>query len=337
MVYNTHLLENSDLLEFVEEQLNTNNVKTITDTEMAISLYEFQRFMIEQDTHVFMELNYGFVNEDAKEVAKKVWESIKKIFQRIIDLLGKVKDYVFGIKNRLKVLKEKLDAKIQAKKYSKSEMLVLKNAMKANPDLELTKIVVSKEALNFVESYVPLSKCQTLSTVISAIGEYVKFCMSNKDGNFEDGAFEKNCPSFAKIEKMCNGDKDSLLSMICKEANLPENMESETEHINISEKCNIKEFANKYYQNASKLERAAASNINKDDDTDFNKVLTQQFEQLKKVNQSTELYKDTSISLMKLITSVMTVIQFRSKLYMGILAACAAFCQNMIKCCEATE
>ena len=88
-------MEDCDLLEAVEIQLEQNKVieNYVTESELMISLYENQRILIEQDTNIFMILNYQPVTEG---VIETIVEAIKKLFKRIKELIEKFINFITG-------------------------------------------------------------------------------------------------------------------------------------------------------------------------------------------------------------------------------------------------
>lgn len=90
-------LEDGDLLENVNISNEINNLdildEYISESDMMIALYEHQRFMIEQDTHIFMELNYEVVNEG---VLKKIGDAIMHVINKIKELITKFINFITG-------------------------------------------------------------------------------------------------------------------------------------------------------------------------------------------------------------------------------------------------
>lgn len=93
-------LENGDLLENVEITNEINALEMfdnfITESEMLCSIYEHQRFIIEQDTQVFMNLKYDNSEVITESVFSKIWEGVKAILKKIKDLIMKFINFITG-------------------------------------------------------------------------------------------------------------------------------------------------------------------------------------------------------------------------------------------------
>lgn len=90
------LLESCNLYSIFSE--NTETVlesfnEIITEQEMMCYIYESQRFMVEQDTQIFLHLKYDVINEG---VLGSIIDFIKSIITGIINLIKKFFDFIFG-------------------------------------------------------------------------------------------------------------------------------------------------------------------------------------------------------------------------------------------------
>lgn len=95
---------------FTESSVVEEVFEIVSEQDMMIELYEAHRFVVEQDTNIFMQLNYmpewGVVTEG---VVKNIWEGVKKIFNKIIELLGKFKNFLFGSNKKLDKINKKIE------------------------------------------------------------------------------------------------------------------------------------------------------------------------------------------------------------------------------------
>lgn len=335
------MFENVDLLSLVESELEAKRIReAISESEMAIALYDHQTFLVEQDTHIFMELNYGVLTEG---VVKNIWEIVKGIFNKLLELMKKFKDYLSGLKEKFKKLKDKIKKEMEKVNFDDPDSIV-KFAAKNNPTGRLTKIEISQEVFGFIENYKPLSSCKILQTIIDAVGEFIDFSLNNKDVNsLPPDLFMKKCPSFSKLDQMCDGDANRFLPMIMDDLKLPyKNQEFNTddikEYINIeTDGCTFKEFYDKYFKNAQKLEEINSKNNDRDviskDDSKFHSQLTDQSIKLLRMRMnSDEPYRIQASKFMKLNRIISKLYNYRLSFHHQISSACLSYDINMLSC-----
>lgn len=129
--------EEYDLLEVVESELEQNKIINtfISESDMMISLYENQRLLIEEDTNIFMKLNYEFVNENALDT---IVEVIKNILRRIKELIVKFFNFITGKKNKTENKDTKdIDIKDIDKNVEKTEKKIKEVQTKNSDNTEI--------------------------------------------------------------------------------------------------------------------------------------------------------------------------------------------------------
>ena len=129
------LLENSsiDLVDFIESKSNINETleNIVSEQEIMCSIYESYRFIVEQDTAIFMSLNYGIIEERA--AFSRLGEIIKSIFRKIKELIKKFFDFITGKR------KKENDYNNERKKADENIKVIEKNIEDLEEAIEKTK------------------------------------------------------------------------------------------------------------------------------------------------------------------------------------------------------
>lgn len=345
-------LENSDLLESeILDDLNTDIKEKDSESEtsyeeMMCSIYEDFTFLVEQDTQIFMQLRYCEVISEG--VASSIWETVKNVFSKIVEHLKKFKDYLFGSEGKVKKLMDKIST-IGA---NQEEML---EKRAKDPNFMLNKVYVSDDIIKFISNYKPYSSCALLNTIVDSLNEYVDFCskMSNAltadNSKNESGKdlFFKECPSFLKIEKQCDGDTSKLFSMVMNELNLPFDQSGNTseflkKHIQVEGEVTAKEYLDKYYKDAEAFKKEfqgmiTDNTIKKDNETYIKKASGLSDELFKLSRKETSPYKPMSAKFFQLSTAVLKVLLYGDSIITKSSKAVMTHLNNMTKCVGGKE
>lgn len=104
----TLFLEDGDLLEnvMISNQINESEImefyKLVSEQEMMISIYENQRFLIEQDTQIFMGLRYSNTEVLSEGVLENIGKAIMAVLKRIKELISKFIGFITGSRKKEK-------------------------------------------------------------------------------------------------------------------------------------------------------------------------------------------------------------------------------------------
>lgn len=89
-----------DFLNLTEQTEDIEIVnKYISESDILIESYEIQRYIVEQNTQIFMQLDYGFIEEGAMDNIKY---AIQDFIKKFIRFIKKIIDYINGKKDDYK-------------------------------------------------------------------------------------------------------------------------------------------------------------------------------------------------------------------------------------------
>lgn len=141
------------------------------ESDLMISIYENQRFIVEQDTQIFSYLKYDFVLEGA---ADKVKNAIKNIIDKIVSYIQKLIGY-------LKMRKAKISAK-NFDDIKKAYKLIMSNKKFFEDifmnDINMYSILYYDEFVEYIEN----NKLSNLeSSIVSEINNIIDKCKNVLD------------------------------------------------------------------------------------------------------------------------------------------------------------
>lgn len=262
--------ENYDLFQVIETQLKIDNSieDAITESEMMISIYDTQRFLVEQDTQIFMGLKYDIVNEG---VLDKIGTVIKTIFGKIIQLISNFINFITGKRKKDKE-KETITKKVEeneekiaeeVKKETKETYTFVYDTDKMFNDINNMSKEIDKEMIkskqekldnlkdqlkdldNTSDSYIPIYINQNVMRNINISDKWEEL------ENMIDTAY--NILSLVKQKKDIDEEFSKIKNFTPLSGNVRINSDKNDEkaiYADYNNLCDRETYYNKYYKNA---------------------------------------------------------------------------------------
>ena len=311
--------------------------------QLMMSLYECERLLVEQNTYITMELECGIINEGAMS---KIWEAVKNIFKRILNLLTNFKNWLVKSYKKFEDLQNKIFEASNQRTISNVAKKAYSNASKKGKTV--TQIEITDWALVFIRNYKPLKQCQLMNTIVDASEEVSKFignsstALSDDNANNNKSIMDK-CPSFNKMYEMTKDDKDIMVS-IMKELSLPydrsgsnsENNKVEN-YIKIGEKIDPNDFYSKYFKNCQEAADLFNKTVkyNTSDVDQFTSRISSQVNYMSKIKNPDSLYGNIAQGFMKMNTALIRALTYRTSMYMRLYNALLLYNNEFLLCYKA--
>lgn len=303
-----------------------------------MSMYECQRLLVEQNTYITMELEYGIINEGA---ISKIFEAVKKIFKRILDLLINFKNWLVKSYKKFEDLQRKISEALERKMYDSNAKIIYSFASKLGKTV--TQIEVTDWVLVFIKNYKPLTQCQLINTILNASEEVSKFIANSStalsDDNTINSSIMNKCPNFNKMYEMTKENKDIMIS-IMKEFSLPydrsgsnsENNKAEN-YIKTGEQINPNDFYSKYYKNCYEATNLYNKTIKYNTDIDeFTSRISAQINYMDKIKNTDSLYGNVAQGFMKMNIALTHALTYRTSMYMELYKALSLYNNEYYSC-----
>lgn len=305
-------MEDCDLLEAIEMQLEQNKIieNYVTETDLMISLYENQRLLVEEDTNIFMILNYQPVTEG---VIETITEAIKKLIKRIKELILKFINFITGKSKDKKEDKkeetvkkaeefvEKVDVEVifqdlEKEKDNTEQYKSYFNHIKQTPEQkELAQLSRKFSSLLYKleKFYNKLDKEYYIIKIDDNIMRTVNY--NNVWSELEDALDT----TYKIIDLINSGDIKNIDDEMTKLKNFKSKdkltpSEIDKGVISTDEKCSRKEFMEKYYRRAKTFFR----NYNNDSENILSELRDIYYKKVKPldkiINDLEKQYKDTN-------------------------------------------
>lgn len=235
------LLEHVALEESYQDQLN----ELITESDVMISIYESQRFIVESNTKIFDALGYGVVTEG---VLGKVWEVIKTIIKKIGEMIKNFIGFFTGGNKESERKQEEKKVEQDTKKVlsEKPKLIKLQIEEKKYTAIKIDTSINIKGIVDFANKPIINDLLKQLDNSLAAFNNptFVKTVLySEPETDEEMEELMKKCGINVdpdKMEKMMEDLEDEL-------AELDELVHKDGIEI-LDEKINLTEYAQTYMQ-----------------------------------------------------------------------------------------
>lgn len=350
--YSIDLLEAVECESFLNLYENSFNTKELPANifeeanDLLIYGYETHRYIVEAETTMLTTTKY-VSGGDAKEIQDspkktKLLDRIKKVLKNILDKLikfiGKAKEW---IKKSYLFIKKK----IEDYKVAGNIMYIIKAASLKDKNLTLTRVIVSNDAIKFIENFDGIYHNKFTNICLDAINEVINFfkdknaisILNNMENNDEKQKYlASKCPKYVEILKLCDNDASKLKDVILANVGLP--ISKNDNFIIIGDEIPAKNYI-QYCPNIEKMMKNISSasfvvkseNILRSLDIKRIELIRDRIDSLK------YMYPKISSALVVLLECIMYVYNYGDSCLNLCLKASNTHCNNIMKCYKVVD